>query len=559
MSPVVQGTKDPDNNEWSWLHLEDFSPGVYDASNVSTARPVVAAPLGAANATGTWCCMALPGGGLGPFPKLTATYTFTPTFPSGVTTLYIVGALVVPMAGGAVNQLLIMVEGDNGTTHFYRAYALNPTTSTFHLVKTITAATQAGIFGSPYPFATRARAATYTKAGTPIAVWPAALTHDSHGNAGHVFVFPTPTHRTTYGVKDLVTPTMEIAGQTYGYANRILVLSGIKYHWPGGALTTNENIAFTTPPNSYTLGNQQTVLAAETPFGYGAAGSISTGELILIKKHGGGVVVNGDIEAPTSVLYLPGIQPTGDIYGQAEGTENGMYYCSTHRGAWVWNGGNTSVKISQQLRDDFFDLQTGAITSNNFGFCVGRWGTWMLFSGNVLYNTTAGAWWVPYPGGGNGATTTPGRDMFWMLGANFGNQFYTAPLRCSTALNGKACFYRFDNTVAAPNWQWESLPIHVVPTANHRVDVREVVVRASCPDAGSTLKVTVGGWSGTSPATAIGTTPSIIRFHVGAGGLGIEDIVLTMKGHQATTGHSSPIIHSVDIAYAIRAHQAAVN
>ena len=68
MSPVVQGIKDPDGAAWEWLHLEDFSPGIYDASNISTSKPIVEAPLGAANSAGTWCCMALPGGGLGPLP-----------------------------------------------------------------------------------------------------------------------------------------------------------------------------------------------------------------------------------------------------------------------------------------------------------------------------------------------------------------------------------------------------------------------------------------------------------------------------------------------------------
>ena len=69
MSPVVQGIKDPDGAAWEWLHLEDFSPGIYDASNISTSKPIVEAPLGAANSAGTWCCMALPGGGLGPLPR----------------------------------------------------------------------------------------------------------------------------------------------------------------------------------------------------------------------------------------------------------------------------------------------------------------------------------------------------------------------------------------------------------------------------------------------------------------------------------------------------------
>ena len=294
---------------------------------------------------------------------------------------------------------------------------------------------------------------------------------------------------------------------------------------------TNENIGYTTPPNSYTLGNQQTVFAAEDPFGYGAWGSISTGELLFVKKQGGAVVVNGDVEFPTSVLYLPGVHPTGDFYGRSEASEQGLYYCSEHQGAWLWNGGNTSQKISQQLRDDFYDVSTNVIDSNNYGFYAERWGQTILFSGNWLYNEQQGSWWKLYPT--TEVTITPttditqtGHTFFWWLPGTFGYNLFALSL---ALVPGEPVVFQFDNRFTAPIWRWTSLPIHVAPTANHRVDVREVVIRASCPTAGAKVKVQIATWAGTSTA-AIGTDPTILRFHVGVGALALEDIEITLTG-----------------------------
>lgn len=554
--PVVQGQKDPDNSGWEFFHLEDFTPGCYDASNVATDLPVIPAPLGAANATGTFCCMALPGGGLGPLPKMVQSYTWSVHF-TGVTVLYIVGLALVPTVGGTA-QIVVMLESDTGAKHFYQVYAFDPTTSSLTSILQITATSQAGIFGSPYPFFTRARTATPTLAGTPILVFPAAITNDPHGDAGHVYVYPAPTARTAYGVKDLVTPGTQITGQTIGYSNRILVLSGLSYGWPGGGLGTNENVAYTTPPNSYDLGNQQVVLAAEDPFGYGTWGSVSTGELVLVKKSGGGVVVYGDIESPTAVLDLPGIQPVGNFVGRAGAAAGGLYYCSEDRGAWLWNGGNVSQKISQQLHDSFYDVTSTAIQSNNYGFYAQRWGTWMLFSGNWAYNPTQGGWWVLWPQQTKGESGVVGRNLFWFVQGTFGHQMWAAPIHYGPTANGTIWLYRFDNRVDAPHWKWTSLPIHVTPNADHRVDVRRILVRASCASAGSTITVGVGSFTATS-TIAIGATPTILRFNVGAGAIGLEDIVITVKGDQGTATASSPIVHSIDVAYQIRAHQASTN
>jgi hypothetical protein len=560
--PVVQGQPTPENKTWQYFHVEDFTPGCFDASNIATDdASQIPAPLGAAQADSTFCCMALASGGLGALPKMVESFSWETTFPLATTTLYLVGTAITPTIGGT-GQPFVAMEGDNGTDHYYFASALDLTTNVLSLIVTIVATHQTGIFGSPYPFFTRASktATPQLHPGTPILVFPAALTHDTHGNSGHVFVYPTPTNRGSYGVKDLVTKTVEIAGQTLGYSSRIVVLSGIAYVWPGGHVTgVNENISFTTPPNSYDLGNQAEWFVAETPFGYGAWGSVSTGELILIKKQGGGLVINGDIEDPSSAIYLPGIQPTGDFVGKAGASEQGLYYCSEDRGAWLWNGGNTSSKISQQLRDAFYDVTSTVIASNNYGFFVARWGSWILFSGNWLYNPTQGSWWTLYPQAANGTSRVPGVNLFWFNQGTFGHQMWANPISITKTVTTK-WLWKFTNKIDAPHWQWTSQPIHVTPNADHVVDVRRVIVRVSCPSgtAHPTLTVKIGTFTATTTVT-IGTAVQAVRFNVGLGAHGLNDIVLQLNGDQTTATDDNVIVHSVDVAYQIRAHVASDN
>lgn len=194
------------------------------------------------------------------------------------------------------------------------------------------------------------------------------------------------------------------------------------------------------------------------------------------------------------------------------------------------------------------------IQSNNFGFFAQRWGSYMVFSNNYLYNTLLGSWWVLYPNETNGTTQVPGRTLFHWAPGRFGYQLWGAPLRMGTSGGGGlGWLYKFDNRFAAPHWQWESLPIHVVTTADRVVDVRQVVIRASSPSTNSRISVTIGSTTKTS-TIPIGPTPTPIRFNIGTGALGLSDIVIRVNGDQTDLDASSPIIHSIDVGYRPRAH-----
>jgi hypothetical protein len=347
------------------------------------------------------------------------------------------------------------------------------------------------------------------------------------------------------------------------YASRVICLVGKSYAWPiGGGVNTNENINFTDPPQTDTYGNQGDILGTEAPWGYGAWGTMSVGELMLIKKNGGGLIIYGDIDAITSAISMPGVQSTGDIVGKAASTPAGLVYCSEERGAWIWNGGNTAQKISAQLRDSFYDATSAtSIFSNNYGFSVAHWQDWILFSNNYLYNADTNSWWVLYPNDANGSGSVPGHTLFWWNEGRFGNTMYGAPLRFGTAAGlNKNWWYKFDSEVPAPHWQWVSLPIEVVPNSDRVLDVRQVVLELSDPSNSGTATATlsINGTTVGTTSTAIGLHPRPFRFNIGDAGRRISHIDIQVNGDQPSSG-SSPILHSINIGYELRASVAVQN
>lgn len=577
MSPVVQGTKDPDGRPLEWIHLEDFSPGIWDAPAVATAESSgtsqvqVPQPFGSCTRTGTWCCIDLAGGGLGPLPKMTATYLWPSSyFPDSgtVTRLIVTGLAVAPTVVG--NQVIVICEGNApGVHHYYVLGVLTIATNLWKGHVTLTGSSHTEIAGSPFPYFTRAAKTTpTTEPGSAVLtfpIWPSGL-----ATQGELLVYPSPSARTAIGVANIATG--HPVGNVFCFFNRIICACFTGSTWPVAVVYT-DSFNFTTPPNSYAYKAVDTVLVAETPFGIGAMGSISTGELMLIKRRGGGVMVLGDIADPSSVIFYPGVQPTGPIYGRATGSLIGMVYCSDHMGAWVWNGGNTSQKISAQLMDEFFTAGWSIVgdytLSANFGFYCEAWRNWILFSNNYLYNTTSGSWWRLYPAYGTPPHYTP-RCFFHYVAASAtdggtapggSGALWAAPLEVATGHTpGRICLYKFTKSVSAQHYQWTSNPIHVTSDANRVVTVREVVVTASCPQSGASITLTVGtSATGESPFVetfgigSIGTQPTPLRCHVGAGALTLNRITLQINADNETTGNWAPVIHSIDIGYQTRA------
>ena len=539
-------------SDYEWLDLADFSAGIYDYTRIAATNPNVPAPKGSADPNETFSCVALPGGGIGPLPKMVEDYQWPGDFVTGPNN-FVVGLLVHDELANGNTEAFAVGEMDDGVNRFWQAWSYIPETTTGTLIVQQINASGSGLFGSPYPQMTRAAAtAPTTTVGIPVIVFPIGGPASPPAEpTGTVFMYPDPAAPTVYGAKLLYTPgNPGVAGQVLVHQSRIIVLSGIAYSYPaGGGFDTNEQIAFTDPPNSTVLGFQQTVLATEEPFGYGAGGSISAGELVLVKKRGGAIVVTGDIFSP-NVTILPGVQPTGGIYGSAHSGMPGFVYCSFDNGAWVWNGGSTAQKISNQLDDSFFlPPEFATMLSNNYGFYVRCIGDKVYFSNNWMLDLRTNGWWRYYPTKSQG-----GADLFYVQEVD-GQQIYGG--RLSFPSTDRTFLYRFDQQVPTETWQWQGLPIRL--STDRFVELRQVIVRASSnlANANGTVKVEVYNGatlvgSVTSPNGDINAAPTMLRMPIGAvsaGGSGYASEDLTIRIIADGAGGPAPNVHSVSLGW----------
>lgn len=549
-----------------WVHIDDFSPGCFDPSNISTASPVTNQPPGAADIDHTFMCSSLVNGSLGPLPLFVdgLTYAAYGGLPGTSTESVLVGFIITPQLDDGNFEIVAIFESDDGTDHYVVAASYTPG-GAVNIISgpTDTSATTGGFFGAPYPAFTRMNVdgSGGPPPPSPILVFPTAVVTDGNGANGHLWVYPELLDPTAFTAQDLIVSGSSTTGQVICYGNRVICIVGVNYDWPvGGGINTNENFNYTDPPESSAYGDQQTIFAVETPWGYGAWGTISVGELLLVKKYGGAVILNGDINVPSSVIPIPGVESTGDLVGRAASTPIGLIYCSQNRGAWLWNGGNTAQKISQNIRDNFFDLEMGAIQSNNYGFFVEHWQKWIMFSGNVWFDTDTGGWWNIYPRANTTIGSHIGLDLFWYCLTRHGNELLAAPLILHS--DSDDVWKTLDNEIPSDTYQWQSLPIHVVDHAERVIDVRQIIVRCSDPtnsgDATITATLPNASWTDTSDPTdtPIGSDPTIVRFNVSA--QGVQDIVINILAENSS-GNSAPIIESIDIEWRERAPRAVAN
>jgi hypothetical protein len=552
-----------DERQLQYIHINDFSPGCYDASLIAGSNPVPSpqsapgpfpAPLGAADANVTHGCMNLPTGGLGPLPQMIQSHSIGDFgINIGPAPQYIIAMFSTNMnAQNASDELVLVQTHYSSPTQIYNINSIlwespggnqlvlsNATNYTaFHPVTCC------------YPYMTRVTENDpTTTVGDPVLVLPITGWLNP-ANTSAMLTYPIPGS-IAYSAADIAT-SGDIVGYGFGHQGRICSLVPTAGRWPGSPPLQGapDALSYTEPANSTTWGSppQDEVFGPENPYGYGAVTSVSAGELFLVKTHGGAIVVQGDLNNPT-VTTLSAVKSTGPIFGKSDSDPNGSYYCVQNEGAWAWNGGNASTKVSAQLDDNFFTcpnlppLTTMGLQA--YGYYVQRWGDWMLFSNNWLYNSGGGGgWWRLYdPAAASFFYYTPGQNTNIMYAG--------VPLVSS---DNTPVMFEFDSTNGTNLWLWQSLPIR--PQANDRtIEVREVTIRAANPtlDAGANVAVNMvdsdGNLLGNSPAWAMSSTTRGVQIRTFNFGVQTEDITINLgAGGQQT----APIIYDITVGYRIR-------
>ncbi len=541
-----RATPGQDQKGLQWLEISNFSPGIYSNSSIAAAAaPNVTpgpftAPTGSADALATWQCIALPDGGLGPLFAMVNSF---PLSELGITDPPSMGYI----AGWCLTQVtiedefVIGIEYQTGTDNEVRVWEGTIGTGVAHLLYSTAFGTPpgGGVGGMPYPFPTRvAPSSPTTTIGAQVIVIPIA-------DSGNLLLYPNPDAPGTMGVYNFNTTGATIA---FGWQNRIVTLDAVTLTWPIGATedANNDGINYTDPPNSetYPAVTPSVIFAAEQPFGYGAVGSISAGELFMVKCRGGGLIIQGDINNPT-VTFLPGVRPTGVVFGRADSNESGLFYCTQTDGCHIWTGGSTSQKISNQLDDNFF-VASNIVPSRYFNYFCKRWDRYMLVSNNWLYDQQTGSWW---------RMLDPSVASLFAYDEAFSiNQFYGAINQVTD--DTTVAFFKFDKTVPASSYRWRSLPIRI--SENRLVDLRQVVVRASNPYGGAG-NATIQAYGVDDDGNVIDfdlitinlaamTRPQMFRIN---GDVKSEDLTVGVTV-TAPTGQPAPVIHSLSLGYRVR-------
>ena len=553
MPPNPNRQQRGDTRQLQFIDIDDFTPGCYDASPNSVSTPSSTpgpfpAPLGAADAAQTYQCIAFRNGGIGPLPGNTAVNTLTDlgitTFPPAGKTPYIVGLLNTAITSN--DEFLVCIEYvDSGTNHF-EAWSGVLATSSGHLIWGPTTSMALGrIAGSAYPFSTRvAPSNPTTTVGQMVIVFP-----DNVG--GHLLLYPDPSATTVFGCVDIANG--DVAGTIFGHQTRIVVLRNFATSWPvtPSSWSNNDPINYTDPPNSETYPGVATdvIFVAENPYGYGAVGSMNAGELFMVKCRGGAVVIQGDINNPT-VTYLPGVHPTGLQYGRTDSDINGLHYCALDSGAWVWNGGSVSQPIALQLDKNFY-TPANAIPNQNFNYFIQRWGDLMLYSNNWVMDSIAGGWW---------RLLNPATESFFWYTIGFNTyQLYAGTPDVATVTD--PFLYKFDRTVPASSWQWQSLPYRV--SEDRFVDTREIAIVYSNPYGGTgtfTIQasaIDAGGSvinANTFTWNAAVNRPTLQRLNIRAQA---EDLTIRITATANTAGQPAPVLHSMRVGFRTRQHAGA--
>lgn len=456
----------PDAKGLAFFDITDFSPGIYDNGLIAggSLEGIFPAPPGAADATATFGCMNLPNGGLGPIAALVATASLETMgiSPRGNTSIVALAnsfqsnedELII-----GLNNINTPSAGDQ-TTQFYSFLSV---AESLHEIVSAVYNFTADVNFCCYPFTTTIDYDSTTL--QPVVVLPLTA---PDGPTSNLYVYPSVAAPTTFST-DTITDVQP--GTAFGHQGRIVAIQiNNGYGWPNTVTQyPNEGFSYTDPPLSETWPHQFETFGPENPFGYGAFNSVSAGELFCVKCRGGAIIIQGDLNNPT-VTTLPSVKSTGAIYGRTDSDEAGMYYCALRQGAWVWNGGSSSQKISSQLDDEFF-YQANEIDSPFYGYYIQRWADWMMFSNNWIYNSTSGGWW-------RFANPDLIGNIFWYVPGYDTRYMFMAP---PTVVNSdQTCIFQYDRSTPGPSFSWQSLPIKL-PGEDHVSGIRELVIRASNP------------------------------------------------------------------------------
>lgn len=255
---------------------------------------------------------------------------------------------------------------------------------------------------------------------------------------------------------------------------------------------------------------EKTVAYIEQSHGYEWAYSLTSDTLLLMKRAGGALVLQGDLNA-FRADPKPFVQSPGLALNQGALSPIGIVYPVDNGTVWVWEGGDTSREIAPHMEPNFWrpaqlNPANGTQSANGWGTSetsCARWGKHVLFPSNWVCDTEGSAdgpsWWrLDEPVQVLGASM----DMHWWTTDWTGRWAWGSPSGYANS-STSTVFYEYDAQTPRESYTWLSHPHSF--TISQRSLVGDLVLSASAenPNA-ATVSVTV-----TSNEDPVGVTQQV--------------------------------------------------
>jgi hypothetical protein len=525
--------------------INDFTPGVYQGSYGSSVYGSQA-PLGSASQA--FRCCVRPGIGLVPLPSY-STYC-NKTFASGSGHGYLTMASMQVYAGSTSADVVAASWSKVNSTTPAQIFDIDTLTSGGSPATQFTSSRAIAAL-STFMWPNLVKAFWVNGAGTPDGV---ASLNPAQAALGWVTVPSSAAFATSQ------TGTVPANG------------NGFKMAYVGGrtvflipapnvyGIATLFDSLYTTDLQAMTNISGPSFFNPENGGQIGAWGSISTGEFIIIYQGGGAVIIYGDLQFPSSAISLPGVTGTGQAINPALPTPLGLVYTTDFSGVWVWNGGSTSQKISQQIPDNQFlrtisFIQPADITNPGYPLfgraSQGLWSDWIMFPNNWLYDTVTNSWWQ---------FEDPGVNNFQVFGgqSGFTEFFYASPANAYSATGGTLTVPTmiFDRALPYSNYTWRS---NLIPQPGADVTLGCVEICASNTSA-TTCTVSVQAtappgqtaFPNQNPSqTQTFTIPPNTAGYRHSLPLGWNDynLCVLVTAANTNTANAAPVLHELNLGY----------
>lgn len=232
------------------------------------------------------------------------------------------------------------------------------------------------------------------------------------------------------------------------------------------------------------------LVGEDTPSRIGCIGVTTADELFVVKDHGGGALVRGDLDNPT-VRRLPHIEPTFGVASKGVATPIGFVYGS-RSGVYVFDGGDTSQELSAQLEGFFWnvfdDTERGSTDTPTSG-SYGRFAYWhgmVMVPNNYIYDTETNSWW-------RWRSFVDQHNYSAYLVTPHGRLFAFPYKTTATAAAPQPVWHEMRVTNLAHSYSWQSQPL--VETRGRRQSFQDVRLLVTVdPNVVTTFTVTLTGY-----------------------------------------------------------------